>query len=69
MKHFKLNMKRNYISVADLCITGILEDDYTSVAEAFANALKDRHITFNLFEKEGEMLVAKKIVTSWSISE
>lgn len=69
MKHFKLNIERNYIPVADLCIAGILEDDYTSVAEAFTNALRDRHIAFNFFEKEGDMFVAKQIVTSWSISE
>lgn len=69
MKHFKLNIERNYIPVADLCIAGILEDDYTLVAEAFANTLRDCNIAFNFFEKEGDMLVAKKIVTSWSISE
>ena len=69
MKHFKLNIERNYVPVADLCIAGILEDDYTLVAEAFASTLRDCHIAFNFFEKEGDMLVAKRKVTSWSISE
>ena len=69
MKHFKLNIERNYVPVADLCIAGILEDDYNSVAEVFANTLRDCNIAFNFFEKEGDMLIAKKIVTSWSISE
>ena len=69
MKHFKLSIERNYIPVADLCIAGILEDDYTSVAEAFANTLRDYHIAFDFFEKEDDMLIAKRKVTSWSISE
>ena len=69
MKDFKLNIECNYVPVADLCIAGILEDDYTSVAEAFADTLRDCNIAFNFFEKEDDMLIAKRKVTSWSISE
>ena len=69
MKHFKLNIERNYIPVADLCIAGISEDDYNSVVKAFTQALIDCHIPFDFFEQKDDTLTAKRIVTSWSISE
>ena len=69
MKHFKLNIERNYIPVADLCIAGIPEDDYNSVIKVFTQALNDCHISFDFFEKKDDMLIAKRIVVSWSISE
>ena len=69
MKHFKLNIERNYIPVADLCIAGISEDDYNSVVKVFTQALNDCHIPFDFFEKKDDMLIAKRIVVSWSISE
>ena len=69
MKHFKLNIERNYTPVADLCISGIPEDDYNSVVKIFTQALNDCHIPFDFFEKKDDMLIAKRIVVSWSISE
>ena len=69
MRHFKLNIERNYIPVADLCIAGISEEEYNSVVKAFTQALNDCHIPFDFFEQKGEMLIAKRIVVSWSISE
>ena len=69
MKHFKLNIERNYIPVADLCIAGIPEDDYNSVVKVFTKVLNDCPIPFDFFEKKDDMLIAKRIVVSWSISE
>ena len=69
MKHFKFNTEHRSVPVADLCITGISEEDHTSVVKAFIHTLNDNHISFDYFVKEGQMLIAKKKETSWSISE
>ena len=69
MKHFKLNIERNYIPVADLCIAGIPENEHDAIIEAFTYALNDCKIAFDIIGKDSKMLIAKKIVTSWSISE
>ena len=69
MKHFKLNIERKTIPVADLCIAGISEEDHNSVVKAFTQALIDFHIPSDYIEEKNQMLVAKRIVTSWSISE
>lgn len=69
MKHFKLNTERNLIPVADLCIADVARTDYPSVMKAFANTLNDCHIDYSVIVIEGQTLVAKKIETSWSISE
>lgn len=69
MKHFKLNIESKFIPVADLCIAQISKKDYNSIVEAFAFILVNNQITFDTIEKEGQMLVAKKEETSWSISE
>ena len=69
MKHFKLNIEHNSIPVADLCITVLSEEDYTSVVKAFIHTLNDNHISFDYFIKEDQTIVAKKNEVSWSISE
>ena len=69
MKHFKLNTERNFVPVADLCIAQAPEKDYNSIVKAFAFALIDSQITFDTIEKEGQMLIAKKKETKWSITE
>lgn len=69
MKHFKLNIENKFVPVADLCITYAPEKDYNSIVKAFAFALVNSQIAFDTIEKEGQMLVAKKKTTSWSISE
>ena len=69
MKHFKFNIEHKFVPVADLCIAQSPEKDYNSVAKAFAFALVDCHIAFDTIEKEGQMLIAKKKETSWSITE
>ena len=69
MKHFKLNTERNLVPVADLCIADVARTDYPLVMQTFSDALHDRHINFSIIVIEGEMLVAKKQVVSWSISE
>ena len=69
MKHFKLNIERKIIPVADLCIAEIPEEDYNSVIKAFTQALIDFHIPSDYIEEKDQKLVAKRIVTSWSISE
>ena len=40
MKHFKLNIERKIIPVADLCIAEISEEDHNSVIKAFNQAPK-----------------------------
>ena len=42
MKHFKLNIERKPIPVADLCITGIPKEEYISVVKAFNSTLNDK---------------------------
>ena len=69
MKHFKLNIERKTIPVADLCIAGISEEDHNSVIKAFTQALIDFHIPSDYIEEKDQKLVAKRIVTSWSISD
>ena len=69
MKHFKLNTERNLVPVADLCIANVARTDYPSVMKVFTHALDDYHIDFSIIVLEGQMFVAKKQVTSWSISE
>lgn len=69
MKHFKLNTERNLVPVADLCIADVARTDYPLVMQTFADALHDRHINFSIIVIEDQMLVAKKQVVSWSISE
>lgn len=69
MKHFKLNIETKFVPVADLCIAQVSKKDYNSIGEAFAFILINNQITFDTIEKEGQMLVAKKEETSWSISE
>ena len=69
MKHFKLNIERKIIPVADLCIAEISEEDHNSVIKAFNQALIDFHIPYDYIEEKDQRLVAKRIVTSWSISE
>lgn len=69
MKHFKLNIERKSIPVADLCISEISEEDHNSVIKAFTQALIDFHIPSDYIEEKDQMLVAKRIVTSWSISD
>ena len=69
MKHFKFNTEHKLVPVADLCIAQALEKDYNSIVKAFAFALIDSQIAFDTIEKEGQMLIAKKKETSWSITE
>ena len=69
MKHFKLNIERKSIPVADLCIAEISEEDHNSVIKAFTQALIDFHIPSDYIEEKDQMLIAKRIVTSWSISD
>lgn len=69
MKHFKLNIERKIIPVADLCIAEISEEDHNSVIKAFTQALIDFHIPSDYIEEKDQKLVAKRIVTSWSISD
>lgn len=69
MKHFKLNIETKFVPVADLCIAQVSKKDYNSIVETFAFILVNKQITFDTIEKEGQMLVAKKEETSWSISE
>ena len=69
MKHFKLNIERKSIPVADLCIADVARTDYPLVMQTFSDALHDRHINFSIIVIEGQMLVAKKQVVSWSVSE
>ena len=69
MKHFKFNIEHKLVPVADLCIAQSPEKNYNSVVKAFAFALVDSQIAFDIIEKEGQMLIAKKKETSWSITE
>lgn len=69
MKHFKFNIEHKLVPVADLCIAQAPEKDYNSIVKAFAFALIDSQIAFDTIEKEGQMLIAKKEETSWSITE
>ena len=69
MKHFKLNIERKIIPVADLCIAKISEEDHNSVIKAFTQALIDFHIPSDYIEEKDQKLIAKRIVTSWSISD
>ena len=69
MKHFKFNIEHKLVPVADLCIAQSSEKDFNSIVKAFAFALVDSQIAFDIIEKEGQMLIAKKKETSWSISE
>ena len=69
MKHFKLNIERKSIPVADLCIAEISEEDHNSVIKAFTQALIDCHIPFDYIKEKNQMLIAERIVVSWSISE
>ena len=69
MKHFKLNIERNYIPVADLCIAGIPENEHDAIIKVFTYVLNDCKITFDIIGKDSDMLIAKRKVTSWSISE
>ena len=69
MKHFKLNIDSKFVPVADLCIAQSPEKDYNSVVKAFAFALIDSQIAFDIIDKEGQMLIAKKKETKWSITE
>ena len=69
MKHFKLNIETKFVPVADLCIAEISEEDHNSVIKAFNQALIDFHIPSDYIEEKDQRLVAKRIVTSWSISE
>ena len=69
MRHFKLNIERNVIPEADLCIAWISEEEHKSVVKAFTQALIDCHIPSDYIEEKNQMLIAKRIVTSWSITE
>ena len=69
MKHFKLNIERKSIPVADLCIAEISEEDHNSVIKAFTQGLIDCHSPSDYIEEKNQMLIAKRIVTSWSITE
>ena len=69
MKHFKLNIEHKSIPVADLCIAEISEEDHNSVIKAFTQALIDCHIPFDYIKEKNQMLIAERIVVSWSISE
>lgn len=69
MKHFKLNIESKFVPVADLCISGVLEEDIIDIQILFAKTLVNCHIAFDIIEKENQMLVAKKKTTSWSITE
>ena len=69
MKHFKFNTEHRSVPVADLCIAQAPEKDYNSIVKAFAFALIDSQIAFDTIEKEGQMLIAKKKETKWSITE
>lgn len=69
MKHFKLNIESKFIPVADLCISGVLEEDIIDIQILFAKTLVNYHIPFDIIEKENQILVAKKKTTSRSITE
>ena len=69
MKHFKFNTEQRFVPVADLCIAQSSEKDFNSIVKAFAFALVDSQIAFDIIEKEGQMLIAKKKETKWSITE
>lgn len=69
MKHFKLNVEKKSVPVADICIAQVPEKDYEAVAKAFVHALVDNHIAFDYIERTNTMLVAKEKEVSWSISE
>ena len=69
MKHFKFNIEHKIVPVADLCIAQSPEKDYNSIVKAVAFALIDSQIAFDTIEKEGQMLIAKKKETKWSITE
>ena len=69
MKHFKFNTEQRFVPVADLCIADVARTDYPLVMQTFSDALHDRHINFSIIVIEGEMLVAKKQVVSWLVSE
>ena len=69
MKHFKFNIEHRFVPVADLCIAQAPEKDYNSIVKAFAFALLDSQIVCDTIEKEGQMLIAKKKETTWSITE
>ena len=69
MKHFKLNVEKKSVPVADICIAQVPEKDYEAVAKAFVHALVDNHIAFDYIDGTNTMLIAKKKEVSWSISE
>ena len=69
MKHFKLNIENKFVPVADLNISGVLEEDIIDIQILFAKTLVNCRIAFDIIEKENQMLVAKKKTTSWSITE
>ena len=69
MKHFKFNIEHHFVPVADLCIAQVPEEDHAIALKAFAHALVDCRIVFDIIEKENQTLVAKRKNTSWSISE
>lgn len=69
MKHFKLNVEKKSVPVADICIAQVPEKDYEAVAKAFIHALIESSIAFDYVERINTMLVAKEKVVSWSISE
>ena len=63
MKHFKLNIERKSIPVADLCIAEIPEEDHNSVIKAFTQALIDCHIPSDYIKVKNQILIDKSIVT------
>lgn len=69
MRHFKLNIERNVIPEADLCIAEISEEEHKSVVKAFTHTLIDCHIPFDYIKEKDQRLIAERIVVSWSISE
>ena len=69
MKHFKFNIESKFVPVADLCIAQAPTEDYATILKAFACTLNDNQIDFDTIELERQTFVAKKKITSWSITE
>ena len=69
MKHFKFNIEHKLVPVADLCIAQAPTEDYATILKAFACTLNDNQIDFDTIELERQTFVAKKKITSWSITE
>ena len=69
MKHFKFNIENKFVPVADLCIAQAPTEDYATILKVFARALNDNQIDFDTIELEKQTFVAKKKITSWSITE